>query len=120
MIEARLLALIIEALCVVESGGNPAAINGQCVGILQITPVLIEDLNRLAGREKWRLEDRLNQAKSKVMAMDYLLHYGSGNMTIAGLAMPWKKGPTGMWRDWSEADRDYAHRVKQIVDTKNP
>lgn len=115
MIEAKLLALIIEALCLVESGGNPKAIHGDCVGILQITPVVVEALNRLAGRNRWKLADRLNPAKSKVMAMDYLLHYGNGTMTIAGFAMLWKKGPNGMLKEWSRADEDYAERVTNLV-----
>ena len=55
----------IEALIWVESKGDSSAIGeGDCVGILQITPVYVKDANRLLGKEVYTLEDRFDRQKS--------------------------------------------------------
>ena len=64
---------IINAIAQVESGGNPKAVNktGNCVGLLQITPILVKECNLILeskGEEKrYTLEDRLDPDKSKEM-----------------------------------------------------
>lgn len=115
MISAQILAVVIEALCLVESNGNPKAVNGECLGILQITPIMIADLNRIAGREKWKKADCFSAAKSKVMALEYLIHYSEDWMDVPSLALLWKKGPTGMMRGRSKADKSYAERVNNLA-----
>jgi len=55
----------IEALIWVESKGDSMAIGkGDCVGILQITPIYVKDANRIIGKEIYTLEDRFNRQKS--------------------------------------------------------
>jgi hypothetical protein len=64
---------VINAIIKVESGGNPKARNaeGDCVGVLQITPVLVKECNNILKREKskkrYTLQDRYNVKKSKEM-----------------------------------------------------
>lgn len=64
---------VINAIIKVESGGNPKARNaeGDCVGVLQITPVLVKECNSILKREKskkrYTLQDRYNVKKSKEM-----------------------------------------------------
>jgi hypothetical protein len=116
MIPAKLLAAVIEALCLVESGGRAHAVNGDCVGILQIRPVLVDECNRLAGGPKWAMNDRLDPVKSRAMALEYLTAKCPDTLTVFGVAMLWKKGPDGMFRSWTESDMDYGRRVENLVE----
>ena len=64
---------VINAIIQVESKGNPKAYNksGDCVGVLQITPVLVKQCNVFLEKEKstkrYTLKDRWNVEKSKEM-----------------------------------------------------
>lgn len=55
----------IQAIMLKESGGDSLAI-GRCndVGILQITPIMVKDANRILGAEKYTLKDRTSVSKS--------------------------------------------------------
>lgn len=54
----RELERIAWAIAMVESNGNPAAVNGRCVGVLQITPVMVKEANRLLGEDLYYMSDR--------------------------------------------------------------
>ena len=62
---------VIDAIIKVESNGNHQAKNGNQVGAMQITPILVADCNKILKRRKsskrYKLEDRLNVLKSKEM-----------------------------------------------------
>ena len=64
---------VINAIIQVESKGNPKAYNkaGDCVGVLQITPVLVKECNNILKSQKsakrYTLQDRWNAEKSKEM-----------------------------------------------------
>lgn len=64
---------IIDAIIQVESKGDPKAYNpnGDCVGVLQITPILVKECNQILERRKsnkhYTLNDRYNVKKSKEM-----------------------------------------------------
>lgn len=64
---------VIDAIAMIESGGNPKAHNknGDCAGLLQITPVLVMEINnQLKARKinkKYSKADRYNPQKSKEM-----------------------------------------------------
>ncbi|MGM9687240.1 MAG: hypothetical protein ACI3YI_13615 [Bacteroidaceae bacterium] len=47
-----------------ESKQNPNARNGQYVGYLQISPTLVNECNKIAGRKKFSNADRLSREKS--------------------------------------------------------
>lgn len=61
---------LLHAIIQVESGGNPHQINWKenAIGLLQIRPVMIEEVNRislLTGRaERFQLEDAFDSLKS--------------------------------------------------------
>jgi hypothetical protein len=123
MIEARVLAALIEALCIVESGGR-AEIPGQDdsgpVGILQIKPCVIEELTRARGRGGWTLDDRKKPWRAKAALLEYILMKidrgnPEGDFSIEEIMMLVKKGPTGMRREWTEADKLYIARVKELM-----
>ncbi|MCR5130040.1 MAG: transglycosylase SLT domain-containing protein [Prevotella sp.] len=62
---------VMEAIIEVESNGNHRAKNGNQVGAMQITPILVEDCNAILKQRKstkrYKLSDRLNIQKSKEM-----------------------------------------------------
>ena len=47
-----------------ESKQNPNARNGQYLGILQISPVLVSECNKIVGYRKFSNADRANREKS--------------------------------------------------------
>lgn len=74
---------IMNAIIQVESRGNPSAVSKDCVGILQIRPILVADVNeylKMKGSNKrFKLSDRLNVEKSKEMFVIYQKRYNPTN-----------------------------------------
>lgn len=62
---------VMNAIIQIESKGNPAAVNGPYVGVLQISPVLVKECNNIlkstGSNKRYSLSDRFNTAKSKEM-----------------------------------------------------
>lgn len=62
---------VINAIIEVESGGNTKARSGSSLGVLQITPPLVAECNRILRNKKskrrYKLSDRLCHKKSKEM-----------------------------------------------------
>ena len=62
---------VIAAIIQVESNGNHRAKNGNQIGVMQITPILVADCNQILKKKKsklrYTLSDRLNVKKSKEM-----------------------------------------------------
>ena len=64
---------VIYAISQVESKGNPKAFNknGNCAGLLQITPVLVREANQILAQRKsktrFTMQDRFDPNKSKQM-----------------------------------------------------
>ena len=102
---------LIDSICWVESRNNPDAIgdNGKAVGIAQIHPVCVRDVNRILKLQqktkRYTIEDRKSVAKSKAMMKIYLEFYGERYRRQTGkqptqqiLARIWNGGPDG-WKD---------------------
>lgn len=65
-----------EALIWVESKGDERAVGKKDdIGILQITPILLRDCNRIVGYEKYYLNDRYDRDKSIEMFNIIQDHY---------------------------------------------
>lgn len=65
-----------RALIWVESNGNCKAVgSNNDIGVLQITPILLKDCNRIIGYERFSLEDRLDSLKSVEMFNIIQDHY---------------------------------------------
>lgn len=112
------LTNLIVALALVESGGDPSAVNGDCVGILQLRPVFVEECNRLAGGELvWELADRLNSHESQLMALVWAADRVKRHPEwgVRELALAFKKGDRGSLDILTAADRDYVERVEALV-----
>ena len=98
-----IIAMLISALMIVESDGRADAIgdSGRAVGILQITPVCVQDINRFS-KVQYNLSDRADERKSVEMCWRYLYHYGNIYKRDTGkeptaeiLARIWNGGPRG-------------------------
>jgi hypothetical protein len=59
-------ARTLESLVLVESGGDPTARNTatDAVGILQIRPMYVNEVNRIVGKRRYTLADRYSVKKS--------------------------------------------------------
>lgn len=57
---------LVEAFIQVESEGDNYAVNkvSGATGCLQLMPIQVKEANRLLGRNKYKLSDRTNRAKS--------------------------------------------------------
>lgn len=92
---------LIQALIEVESGNNPRAIgdNGMAVGILQIWPITVKDVNRIQKRngsnKRFTLDDRFDPDRSIQMFHIWKNHYHQ-NSNWEKISRCWNGGPRGM------------------------
>ena len=100
---------LLIALEQVESGGEywKTSDNGRAVGILQITPIMVRDVNRILGKRKYKLSDRLFPDKSWDMAHVYFTHYGK-HWTTESAARHWNAGPNN-----THGTDDYWEKVRR-------
>ena len=85
------------AICEVESGNTVDAVNTseQAVGVAQIRPIMVKDVNRILGEERYaHPTDALSPIKSREMFDIYTAHYfpeGEAEQMARG----WNGGPKG-------------------------
>lgn len=87
------LSNVLKGIIYVESKGDVNAVskNKKCVGILQITPIIIKDCNRIVGKKQFTLNDRYD--KSKSLEMFYIIQkYYNKNGDIRKAAYIWRGG----------------------------
>ena len=74
---------VMDAIIEVESNGNRHAKNGNQVGAMQITPILVADCNAILKKrndaKRYTLSDRLNVEKSKEMFLLIQSNYNPTN-----------------------------------------
>ena len=76
---------VIDAIIEVESEGKADAVDkgGKSCGILQITPVLVKDCNRILelrkSSKRYAMDDRFSVSKSKEMFLLYQSFYNPKN-----------------------------------------
>ena len=74
---------VMDAIIQVESKGNPKAVSKDCAGVLQIRPVLVQDVNESLrikkSKKRFTLKDRLSVKKSKEMFTLYQKRYNPTN-----------------------------------------
>ena len=104
---------LLRAIERVESGGRSDAVgdHGLAVGILQIHPILVEDVNRISGRH-FTLDDRLSPERSEQM---FWIWAGSRcrGATDEQIARRWNGGPRG---DTKQSTKKYWEKVKNELD----
>ena len=116
---------IIAALIMIESGGDPSAHNKQsdAVGLLQITPIVVDECNRIIGFNHYTLEDRWNQGHSRAMAALYLsfwcnyIRENTGNIDCTPIlcAKIWRAGPTSILMDVAWNLDGYTDRLRSLI-----
>ena len=87
---------VMEAIILVESEGNPNAVSGNSVGVMQITPILVRECNNIlkARRidKRYTLADRYNVEKSKEMFLLIQSEHNKQNDVERAIRM-WNGGP---------------------------
>lgn len=116
----RIDGRLIPALEAVESRGNPRAVGdgGRAVGILQIHPSVVADVNRRYGTA-YTLAHRWSAAHSRAICRLYLTMYTphirralGRNPTATDYARLWNGGPGGVRKGGTLA---YAARVRNAM-----
>jgi hypothetical protein len=86
---------VMDAIIQVESEGNARAVSGNSVGVMQITPILVQDCNDILKKRKskkrFSLADRYDEAKSKEMFLLIQSHYNPLN-SIEKAIRSWNGG----------------------------
>ena len=91
IIEDTLIAAIIQ----VESGGDTLAYNSKedAVGCLQIRPIMVREVNRLVGKDSFKLKDRWSKVKS--IQMFNILRSHLKGASDEQIARTWNGGYNG-------------------------
>lgn len=114
---------LIKAISEVESRGNPKAVSGKHVGVLQISPVVVDDCNRInklkKREQRFTYGDRYSVEKSIEMFNIIQDFYNPDNGTVDGevrieRAMRiWNGG--GSWKTNPRATDGYVNKVKRAL-----
>ena len=87
---------VMEAIIWVESGGNPNAVSGNSVGVMQITPICVEECNNILkerGKKlRYTMADRYSAAKSKEMFLLIQSQHNKAN-NVERAIRSWNGGP---------------------------
>jgi hypothetical protein len=101
---------LIDAIIYVESRGDVNAYNAKenAVGCLQIRPIMLREVNRLLGYNKYQLTDRWNKVKS--IEMFNVIKEHTTNPTNEKLARNWNGGWNGYKK---QSTLKYWYKVKE-------
>lgn len=112
--------IFILAIALVESNNDPNAYNASedAKGILQIRPILIDDVNRILNvRDTYVHNDAYDPGKSRDIFWVYVKHYYPqkfymGNSNFQNWARCWNGGPKGPDK---AATLVYWYKVKRMI-----
>lgn len=115
---------LVLAIAEVESGGNANAIgdDGLAVGLMQIQPIMVEDVNRIlemrGSDKRYTTLDRYSPELSIRMFWVYTIHYAEhhDDFSFEGIARRWNGGPDG---HLEETTLEYWERVQRILSRPN-
>lgn len=84
---------LIYKIAMIESGHNEMCVNSKenAVGLLQIRPIMVKEVNRILGTNKYKLKDRFDKDKSIEMFKVYQGHYNP-NYDYKKAAFLWNGG----------------------------
>lgn len=104
-----------RAICEVESNHNSNAVGdgGKAAGIAQIWCVVVDDCNRILGRQEFSDADRWSVERSRQMFSVYTKHYCGSNWTPERAARIWNGGPRG---NEKQGTLVYWSRVQQALE----
>jgi hypothetical protein len=112
IIETIPIDTLLIAIMAVESNFDTLAYNEKenAAGVLQIRPIMVSEVNRLLGENKYTLKDRWNKAKSIEMFNIVRLH--TKNPTNERIARNWNGGYTGHKK---KSTLKYWNKVKKQI-----
>ena len=86
---------LVNAIIHVESRGDIHAhnVSEDAVGVLQIRPIMVKEVNRVLGFDKYTLIDRWDKQKS--IEMFNVIRQNTPNPTNEKIARNWNGGPKG-------------------------
>lgn len=102
-----------ESILLVESQAGKTSTN-----IAQIRPVVVEDLNRILGEDKFSYSDRVCVEKSRQMFDLYTNYYAGLDATFEEKARIWNGGPKGYQKSatkryWKKVDATHKELLKE-------
>ena len=87
---------VMKAIILVESEGNPRAVSGNSVGVMQITPILVQECNDIlkarGSKKRYSLADRYDVGKSKEMFLLIQSQHNKSNDVEKAIRI-WNGGP---------------------------
>lgn len=87
---------VMEAIIQVESGGDPNAVSGNSVGVMQITPICVKECNNIlkerGHKKRYSMNDRYSAAKSKEMFLLIQSQHNKAN-NVERAIRSWNGGP---------------------------
>ena len=89
--------LIINSIIQIESENNNITRNGDNIGILQIRPIMVYEINRILGYKKYKLKDRFDPIKSIEMFKIYTNHH-TPDWNLELVARRWNGGCNGEYK----------------------
>jgi soluble lytic murein transglycosylase-like protein len=103
---------LLNAVMAVESNFDTMAYNEKenAVGVLQIRPIMVREVNRLLGEDKYTLKDRWNKAKS--IEMFNVIRSHTKNPTDEMIARNWNGGYNGHKK---QSTLKYWQKIKQQI-----
>ena len=103
---------LVNAIIHVESRGNTHAhnVSEDAVGVLQIRPIMVKEVNRVLGFYKYTLIDRWDKQKS--IEMFNVIRENTPNPTNEKIARNWNGGPNGYKK---QSTLKYWQKVKKLL-----
>ena len=116
-------AAFLLALATAESGNDPFVVNKaeDAVGLYQLRPIFVKDVNRIINMEYFALSDRYSPQWSEIMVIKYLEHYATTkrlgheatNQDLAALRCA---GPDGYTQKDEPKVKEHWEKVKAVLE----
>lgn len=112
--KSRRIDMIVESVMYVESRGDAEAYNEteQAAGVFQIRPIMVREVNRLLGVNRYSLSDRWDTQASTQMFKDYQ-NIVNPEWDVIMAAKKWNGGING---DKKQSTIAYSKRVERIFE----
>lgn len=107
---------LLDAIQEIESGGDSNAVgdNGRAIGAYQIWPIMVKEVNRILGKDRYTLKDRLDKAKSREMCRIFLNNCKKG-LSLPDLGRCWNGGYNGYKK---QSTLKYGEKIRKLLGNK--
>ena len=115
---SELILALLPIIALLETGSGVRD-NGHAIGVYQITPIFVQDVNRI-GKTSYNHEDARVERTAQQMIYTYLNYYGRKFAERHGrrpsaydLAMIFRKGPFG----YTKLEHNYGQRAVNLYES---